>query len=143
MSGSAVDPITLQVRALEAMSLEELRAEWKARFGAPPRLRSTDLIRRIIAWRIQVDAWGGLDDETRRGLRETAVPRAGEALSLGAQITREWEGEVHRVQVVEGGFLHRGETHRSLSAIARRITGVGWNGPRFFGLRKAATGGRT
>ena len=137
------DPVTLEVRALELMSLDELRAEWRRRFGAPPRLRSTDLLRRIIAWRIQVDAWGGLDEVTRRGVRETSVPRAGEALSVGAEITREWEGEVHAVQVVEGGFLHRGETHRSLSAIARRITGVGWNGPRFFGLRKApAAGGR-
>ena len=132
------DPVTLQVRALESLGLQELRAEWRRRLGPPPRLRSPEVLRRVLAWRIQVDAWGGLDDATRRKLRETSSARRGPELSPGSQVTREWEGVVHAVQVVEGGFSYAGATYPSLSAVARVITGVRWNGPRFFGLRKEA-----
>lgn len=135
------DAVTEQVRALEAMNLLDLRAEWKRRrLGPPPRLRSPEVLRRLLAWRMQVEAWGGLDEVTRRKLRETKAPR-GVDLSPGAEVTREWEGVVHKVQVVEGGFLHDGARHASLSAVARTITGVNWNGPRFFGLRASTEKG--
>ena len=135
----AVDPVTEAVRALEAMPLEALRDLWRRRrFGPPPRLRSPDTLRRVLAWRIQTDAWGGLDAPTRRRLRETATPRGGVTLAPGAQVSREWQGQVHAVQVVEEGFVYQGQTYRSLSVIACSITGVSWNGPRFFGLRKGA-----
>ena len=132
------DPITLQVRALESLGLQELRAEWRRRLGPPPRLRSPEVLRRVLAWRIQVDAWGGLDEVTRRKLRETSSAAREPKLSPGSQVTREWEGVVHAVQVLDGGFLYAGATYPSLSAVARVITGVRWNGPRFFGLRKGA-----
>ena len=127
------------VRAFEAMDLEALRAEWRRRFGAPPRLRSVDLLRRLLAWRLQADAYGDLDADLRRRLRSTAAPRRiDNRIRPGARIAREWQGRRYEVDVVEGGFIHAGARYASLSEIARAITGVRWNGPRFFGLRDEA-----
>lgn len=67
----------------------------------------------------------GRDPEAMRG--KVAAP--------GAQLVREWNGRTYRVEVVEGGFRFDGQTWTSLSAIARRITGTSWSGPRFFGLK--------
>jgi hypothetical protein len=121
--------------SLENASLEDLREEWGRRFGAPPRLRSPDLVRRILAWRIQVAAEGGFDRRTRRLLLGNGAGKELH-LQLGTVIAREWEGIRHEVQVTEDGFLHAGKSFRSLSGVARAITGTRWNGPRFFGLRK-------
>jgi hypothetical protein len=123
--------------ALEGLNLEDLRAAWRARYGAPPALRSIELVRLMLAWRMQAEESGGLDAETRRALRAAppASARAG-ALSPGARLAREWQGAVHEAIVLaDSGFLYRGERYKSLSEIARAITGVRWNGPRFFGLR--------
>ena len=124
------------MRALEAMGLEPLRAEWRRRFGAPPGLRSVDLLRRLLAWRIQADAYGDLDADLRRRLRATTTPRPiDQRIRPGSRVAREWQGQRYEVDVVEGGFVHAGARYESLSQIARVITGTRWNGPRFFGLR--------
>ena len=124
------------VRALEALGLEALRAEWRRRYSAPPGLRSVDLLRRLLAWRIQADAYGDLDGDVRRRLRAAAAPRrTDQRVRPGARIAREWQGRRYEVDVVEGGFVHGGVRYASLSQIARLITGTRWNGPRFFGLR--------
>lgn len=124
-------------RRLEDADLAQLRLEWEERFGAAPRLRSADLLRRILTWRVQAAAEGGLDQVTRRLL---AGNRTGPESMLpeGTVISREWKGLRHEVEVAEGGFVYRGERWKSLSEIAREITGTRWNGPRFFGLREAA-----
>ena len=125
------------LQRLETADLQELRTEWEQRFGAVPRLRSPDLLRRILAWRIQTASRGGLDPVTRRLLAGNAAgPEL--LLSEGTVITREWKGHRHEVEVAEGGFIYRGERWKSLSEVARAITGTRWNGPRFFGLREAA-----
>jgi hypothetical protein len=127
------------VHALEAMGLDALREQWRARFGAPPGLRSVPLLRHLLAWRIQADAYGDLDTDLRRQLRSTATPRVVDRrVRTGARIAREWQGQRYEVEVVEGGFLHAGARYKSLSEIARAITGTRWNGPRFFGLRGGA-----
>ncbi len=132
------DKITEEVRALARLDLEGLRAIWRGRWGAPPSLRSPELLRRMIAWRIQVAAFGDLDAEARRSLRRPApMIRSGIALTRGTKLTREWRGVLCEVEVVEGGYLYAGVTYRSLSKIAGVITGTKWNGPRFFGLDKA------
>jgi hypothetical protein len=122
--------------ALEAMSLPELRDEWRRRFGAPPRLRSADLVRRCLAWLIQTDAWGGIDASLRRRLRGKAS--TGDEVDPGVRIVREWQGQRHEVEKVDDGYLYAGQRWSSLSAIALEITGTRWNGPKFFGLRSAA-----
>ncbi|HXQ11568.1 MAG TPA: DUF2924 domain-containing protein [Caulobacteraceae bacterium] len=124
------------VRALEAMDLEALRGQWRPRFGAPPGLRSVDLLRRLLAWRMQADVHGDLGADLRRQLRSTATPRPFDRrVRPGARVAREWQGQRYEVEVVDGGFLHAGARYNSLSEIARAITGTQWNGPRFFGLR--------
>lgn len=120
--------------ALETMTLHELREEWRRRFGAPPKLRSPDLVRRCLAWLIQTGAWGGIDPQLRRQLKGQAGQ--GDQLDTGARITREWQGVRHEVEKVDGGYLYAGRKWKSLSGIASEITGTRWNGPRFFGLRQ-------
>lgn len=122
-----------EVRALEGLGLHDLREVWRGRFGAPPRLRSPDLLRRCLAWRIQTQAYGGIEPGLRRRLRGEG--RVGEGLEEGGRIVREWRGQRHEVEVVDGGYLWNGRRFRSLSPIAFEITGTRWNGPKFFGLR--------
>lgn len=125
------------LQRLQTAGLEELRVEWKRRFGTAPRLRSAELLRRILTWRIQAAGEGGLDRATRRMLAGSkAGPEA--LLAVGTVITREWKGVPHQVEVADGGFIYNGQRWNSLSEVARTITGTRWNGPRFFGLRDAA-----
>lgn len=126
-----------EAAALEGLGLEDLRAVWRARFGAPPALRSTDLLARMLAWRIQSEADCGLDADLRRMLRRPRSGRHEVGPSGGTKLVREWQGGRHEVVVMtDGGFLYQGIRHQSLSQVARMITGSRWNGPRFFGLRQ-------
>lgn len=128
--------VARDVAALETMGLEGLRAVWRDRFGQPPKLRSVELVRLALAWRIQAAAFGGLDADTRRRLRRGSLgAQAADRLEPGVILVREWRGVRHDVVVETGGFAYRGKTWRSLSEVAREITGVRWNGPKFFGLR--------
>ncbi len=130
------------VAALEGLGLEALRTEWRARYGAPPTLRSPELLAMMLAWRVQAEAEGGLGAQTRRALRRpVASAKPAPRPSAGTKLVREWQGVRHEVTAsTEGGFLYRGERFRSLSQVARAITGTRWNGPRFFGLRDEAEG---
>lgn len=127
-----------EVQALIDLDLEGLRREWRRRYGPPPKLRSPDLVRRMLAWRIQVTAFGGLDAETRRRLRKNVAVATGvPAPSPGTRLAREWKGVTYEVEVIADGCVYAGRRFGSLSQVARAITGVRWNGPRFFGLRDA------
>jgi hypothetical protein len=130
------DRIAGEVRALEHLNLHGLRDEWRRRYGEPPKMRSTELLARLLAWRIQSDAFGGLDAATIRLLTSEQSPPPRPALSAGSQLTREWQGRVHEVDVLDSGFRYDGRDYRSLSHVARNITGTRWNGLRFFGLRE-------
>ena len=128
--------IHLEVEALERLDLEGLRAVWRERFGTPPRLRSVELLRLSLAWRIQAEVLGGLDRDTRRQLhRRGPIKAEGLELGVGARLRREWEGRVVEVVVEADGFRFEDKTFPSLSAAATAIAGSRWNGPRFFGLR--------
>ena len=103
----------------------------------------------MIAYRLQAEVFGDLDAETLRLLQKIDVaPYKSEIASLtkiltqrqrelspGTILVREWNGQAHRVMVIEQGFAWQGNTYDSLSKIAQAITGAKWNGPRFFGLR--------
>ena len=126
------------VAEIEQTDLEGLRAFWRQRYGAPPSLRSVPILRMLLAWRVQSDALGGLDGESRRTLgRKGKVRAEGLDLGIGARLTRQWQGRTHEVLVEVGGFRWEGQSYRSLSAVATAIAGSKWNGPRFFGLREA------
>ena len=120
---------------MEQMKLNELRIVWRQHLGAPPPLRSTELLRHCLSWRLQAAVSGGLDLETRNALKVETTNRRSTLLSDGVRISREWKGRRHDVERGAEGFTYEGKTYRSLSEIAREITGVRWNGPRFFGLR--------
>lgn len=120
---------------LETACLTELRCEWRRRFGAAPPLRSAELLRQVMAWRIQAAESGGFDTRTRRLLRSGASSREA-LLATGTTIVREYRGVRHEAEVTDEGYFHAGRAWSSLSEIAREITGTQWNGPRFFGLRK-------
>ncbi len=128
-----------EVQALEGLDLEGLRAAWASRFGGAPSLRSAELLRLLLSWRIQAEALGGLDPKIRRQLNRKGRPQTeGLDLGIGAQIRREWRGGIVEVEVVDGGFRWNQAVYPSLTAAATAIAGVKWNGPRFFGLRDKA-----
>jgi hypothetical protein len=110
-------------------------------FGAvPPAALTKDLLVRIMAYRMQEEAFGGLDRATRKLLDgmargERPDPDAKRRLKAGTVLVRDYQGDRHTVTVVTDGFVWRGTTYASLSTIARAITGTAWGGPRFFGLR--------
>ena len=110
------------------------------------------LLMRVLAYRLQADAFGGLDKSIRRMFRsdkeqDVAVPfdrrapqtRDGVGLKAGALLVREWKGQLERVMILEDGFAWNGQTFGSLSQIAKAMTGTNWNGHRFFGLRQGKT----
>jgi hypothetical protein len=116
--------------------LPALRAIWDARWGTPPPLRSVDLLRLAIAWRLQAEVFGGLDRIQRRQIKRTGrLQPEGQELGLGAKLRREWQGCIVEVIVTPEGFRWEDRTYSSLSAAATAIAGSRWNGPRFFGLR--------
>lgn len=133
------------VAGLSDLKLETLRDLWRDRFGEPPPLRSTDLMRRVLAERLQQAAYGGDPELDRRLAQAAARHRPGRrpvvrtvAFKPGSRLEREWQGQRHQVEIVEGGYIWSGRTCKSLSQVARLITGVRWNGPRFFGLREGS-----
>jgi hypothetical protein len=136
MSDRSVEQL---VAGIETMNLDELRSLWGQRYGAPPSLRSVPIMRLLLAWRIQAEALGGLDEATRRMLARTgATAPEGQHLGIGAHLTRQWKGRRIEVVVEERGFRWEDRLFPSLSAAATAIAGSRWNGPRFFGLRDAA-----
>ena len=141
------------VANLEGLDLNGLRHQWRAHLGgeAPAHLPRWLLIR-VLAFRLQSDAFGDLDKSIRRILRsardnDAAAPferrepqtREGLGLKAGALLVREWKGRLERVMILEEGFAWNGQTFGSLSQIAKAMTGTNWSGHRFFGLRRGKT----
>ncbi|HCR65338.1 DUF2924 domain-containing protein [Oceanicaulis sp. UBA2681] len=127
------------IKSLEDMAHSELTKVWRELHEEePPRRMSAVLLRRILAHEAQVLLHGALPrrdvHRLKKLTRDTCRPAA-PGLAAGGRLIREWNGETHTVEVLEKGFVWRGRTYRSLSAIAEAITGVRWSGPRFFGLK--------
>ena len=132
--------IAREVGALAGLDLKGLRAAWHTRYAAPPPLRSVEMLRLMLAWRLQAEALGGLDRGSRRQLKRRGTLEAeGLALGVGTRLRREWQGRIVEVEIEATGFRWQGTLYPSLSAAATAIAGTRWNGPRFFGLRKSGT----
>lgn len=149
-----------EVAALGDLSREQLAERWTKAYGhPPPKGARREFLLRAAAWHLQVSKLGGLPPDTRRMLRaamgqmnkrfavqagdvaaasdspaSTAVAVPRKPLLPGTRLVREWNGGSHVVDVLEEGFAFGGRLHKSLTAIARQITGAHWSGPRFFGL---------
>ncbi|MFI4935213.1 MAG: DUF2924 domain-containing protein [Caulobacterales bacterium] len=144
-SAGSEQALAAQVALVGRMSLDELRAAWRAMLGAPPpKLRSADLLARALAHELQVKALGDIPAPLRRRAADLAqrfvsepgfTPTPGPVLKPGSSLIREWRGERHEVIVLEEGFSYRGQRLRSLSEAACKITGTKWNGLVFFGLK--------
>ena len=139
--------ISEEVQAIERLDLQSLRALWRARWGAPPKLRSRDLMAYAVANRMQEEAYGVMSPSTARRLGDLARrfrtdrnfrPTAGPALSPGCSLVREWGGSRHEVHVLAHGFSYRGAQFASLTAVASHITGSKRSGLLFFGLKGKA-----
>jgi len=146
-----IEALHAQLAALAVMDAPALRTEWRRLYRVhPPKLLRRDLLQLGVAWKLQERVLGGLSAATKRQLAELARTMAAKSdlsrarkvsLKPGARLIREWNGETHEVLVVEDGFQWRGTTWRSLSVIAREMTGTQWSDPRFFGLRAGRTDG--
>lgn len=141
--GRRLSKESLQITALVDLSREELIERWISNCGRPPpKGISRRLLELSAAYAMQAAALGSLKPHLRKALAAALIPNSESStskpeaalLTPGSQLVRVWNGRTHHVEAIEGGFIWNGEQFRSLSAIARKITGARWSGPRFFGL---------
>ena len=140
--------VVTQLAALKRMTVVELKAKWESLFGTPAPNNSRSYLELRLSYRVQELTLGGLSRETRRTLdlladeiegrvgRKTIIADPRNPV-VGTRLVREWDGVEHTVTVMKDGFDWQGRKFKSLSAVARAITGTQWNGYRFFGLREA------
>ena len=149
MTAAPTQDISEKIAGLSELTIFELRTEWRRHHRMPLPMRlSRDLLIRGIAYKMQEQAFGGLSKTMRRRLAtphqsaedggSVRVPSI--VLKPGTRLIREWHGETCSVLVQKDGFQWRGTTYRSLTTIAKEITGAHWSGPRFFGLTKPSGG---
>ena len=139
--------VLARLATLKAMSVRDLKAEWQKLFGSAAPNNSRKFLEFRVAYRIQELTYGGPDRDTRRMLDLLADEVEGVARRknqiadprnpvVGTRLIREWDGVEQTVIVLKDGFDWQGRKFKSLSAVARAITGTRWNGYRFFGLRE-------
>jgi hypothetical protein len=144
----AILDIPAEVPRLDSLALDQLREEWRRLYQTPPPKRlSRDIVLRGITYKLQENAFGGLPNSLLRKLQSSdpgdspPVPTRRPRLSFkpGTRLVREWHGVTHTVVILTDGVEWRGQRYRSLSVVARQITGAHWSGPRFFGLTAAGS----
>lgn len=143
---TAAARLQAKLAALGDMTAADLRQEWRRLYrSAPPQRIRRDLLVLAISWKLQASVHGGLTaaqtrklESLAKVLRDDGELAGSSAIRVkpGVRLMREWRGETHQVLVLEEGFEWRGQRFRSLSAIARAISGTQWSGPRFFGLER-------
>jgi hypothetical protein len=141
----AAPNVEAEIGALPDLPRPVLVERWQALYrGEPPKGLSRRLLILAIAYRMQAKRYGGLTPAVRRRLAGTRgsdatldrrKPRASAKLAPGTRLIREWNGITQVVDVADGHFVWNGARYRSLSAVARAITGARWSGPRFFALK--------
>lgn len=126
--------------SLSILDRQILVEKWRNIYGSePPGRISTNFLVRSISYRMQEQVFGGLKPTTRRFLegflKEEQMPISNINIKLGTRLIREWHGVTYEVLVTEEGVILDGKKYRSLTEVARYITGAKWSGPRFFGLK--------
>lgn len=142
-----------EIAELRALNVAELVERYVGVFGKLPRTKQPTWLWRRIAWKIQEQRFGGLCQAAKQRLEELIAeidlplgrehkgvvhPARSRGTALGATVTRIWNGREIRATSVEDGWEHDGAVYRSLSAIAKHVTGAHWNGKLFFGLSRRA-----
>lgn len=133
------ESIAAQVAKLEKMTLKELRAEWELVFGEPTQQRHRDHLWKRLAKKIQQDQLPGeqgVPDRPRKPVKNSTPTRTPTIPPPGTVLVRQHKGQDIVVTVLDEGFEYCGKVYRSLSAIAREVTGTVWSGPLFFGLKR-------
>ncbi|MGE8143483.1 DUF2924 domain-containing protein [Novosphingobium sp. NPDC080210] len=148
------DPqVIARLAALKTMTVKELKAEWSKLMGSDAPNNSSQFMIQRLSYRIQELAFGGMSKPLVRTLDALADEYEGKKVRksviadprnpiIGTRLVRGWNGTEHTVTVMKDGFDWNGQRFKSLSAIAKTITGTNWNGYRFFGLRAAERGAR-
>ena len=145
------DSVPARLAALKTMAPPELKAEWRTLFGAEPPGYNRRYLESRLAYRIQEMEYGGLKPATAARLEalgeeldggkiEVRRQRADDRPIAGTRLVREYQGVEYCVTVRDDGYEYQGRPYRSLSAIARAITGTQWNGWVFFGVRRSGAG---
>ena len=140
------DTVLAQLAALKTADTKALKAKWRELFDSEPPPYSRRLLEGRLAYRIQELAYGGLKPATVERLDALAEQQFGENKVMrrirhadkpvtGTQLIREWKGVEHCVTVLDDGYAYMGQPYKSLSSVARAITGTRWNGWTFFGLK--------
>lgn len=128
-----------EAAALVDLSREELIARWATLHGdAPLRAITRDFLLRGLAYSLQERVHGGLGAREARDLMVLAQgkrPPGPKTLMAGTRLYRVWRGSAHEVLALAEGYSWQGRTYKSLSEVARAITGTRWSGPRFFGVK--------
>lgn len=136
-----------EIALLDDLGIDELRELCRDILGNTPFHHGTALLRRRLAYELQVGVQGDLAVEVRARLKRlhkafksnpTYTPEPGRGVKVGTVLTRTWRGATHQVEATDHGFEYQGERFGSLSEVARRITGTRWSGPVFFGLKGRA-----
>ena len=133
-----------EINKLAALPRAQLVERWITLYRTPPpKGLGQRLLVNAIGYKMQAKRYGGLKPAVGRRLQKLCdaptdhaqhAPGTPSRLQPGTRLVREWNGHTHVVDVVDKGFIWKGDRHRSLSAIARAITGARWSGPRFFGV---------
>jgi hypothetical protein len=140
------DSVETQLKNLPNLSRTDLAQLWQTLFHSvpDPKIRRPSIIR-FLAYRVQEQAYGSLSASGERRLRQLEEAIAGNStlkassnrkIHPGTRLVREWQNQVHLVNVEVKGYEYRGARYQSLSEIARLITGTRWSGPLFFGVKK-------
>lgn len=125
-----------QIAEIEGFDRSACLDRWRTALGrSPPKHLSQPFMKKVLIWDLQTGMLSGVSAKTERRLKQIA---AGNSVPLiaksGSHLVRKWNGRTYQVVVTDEGYVMDGRTWRSLSAIARHITGARWSGPRFFGV---------
>ncbi len=136
MKALASEVLAKELTVIERLDRPACVERWRDAFGrSPPKHLSPRFMTRVLIWEVQTRLIGGGTAKTDRALKQIAAGKPPPSTPKpGPHLVREWNGRTYQVEVTGDGYVMDGKTYRSLSAIARRITGAQWSGPRFFGL---------
>lgn len=155
MSAHLITDLERAIAELADLKTPALQMKWRSVFGGePPRKMRAGFLSRAIAYRVQEQVLGKLRPDTQKkldrlalslrrdqgddvGTRNSVTATPNRQLTPGTRLMREWNGATELVDVVEEGFVWRGKSYRTLSAVAVAITGTKWSGPKFFGLARS------